>query len=819
LINRKVFRIIWISVAGLIALYVLALMVITIIANKEKAKFLVTINNALKENLQGDAVIKDIELNAWRHFPSIEVRLTGVSLSDTLYHRPLLSAASISTTIGIFQMLRKNKTVNNIEVKDGVFHLFTDSTGYNNNYLLKPKKKPEGPPKEASNNSIYIKHISVENTLVLIEDHPKNKKIEFTVNDLDADLEKKDSILPMEVRIDCKMKTGLGFDLSKGAYLENATLGGKWKLELNTASKTLSFDKMNVEINKHDFELTGAFNFAGEQLFSIGIVTKDVQYKEAAKVVTAAIRKKLDMFDLEKPINVNGVIKGSLLPGQPYVNMSWEVKNNVLKTPVAAFSSCSFSGNFMNEVVKDSSRNDANSRIVFTDFTGDWDGIKLKGKEITVNDLENSTLHFNLESYCGFDALDRKFALNTIRFVNGTAELNLKYDGPLKTGREVVENVNGSLHIKNGEVQYIPRDFTFTNCSGNIYFLEDSISLQKLQCDYKGNHFEVEVNGRNIRKKLMQEDSANATLTCNVFSPAINFGDFKTLFATPEKHEVKRKADKVKFSQTSSAIDDILEKGSLQVNLKANSLKYNNLEASNVQAGILFRQHNWSITNLFINMAGGTLSAKGNIRQVNSKYHEATLSTQMKGMNVQKAFYAFDDFGQDAITSKNIRGVLNTDANIKLGINNSGNIIPSSMHGAVNFSLRDGALVNFKPIMNVKNFVLANKDLSNIKFAELKDRLEIEGDKLYISRMEIESTALSMFIEGVYGFKGNSDLLLQLPLSNLEVRDKSYVPKNIGVNGKVGPSVRVRASSGDDGKMKFNITFSKKVKGKKEDKK
>lgn len=814
--NRKVFKIIWITIAGIIAFYVLALIVISILANKEKARILATINNALKENLQGEAHIKNIELNAWRHFPSIEIRLEDVSLIDTLYHLPVLSAGSISTTVSLIQVVKSNKSISNLEVKDAVFHLFTDSAGYSNNYLLKLKKKPAPETTgKKKNQSIFIRQINIENTLVLIENKQKEKRIEFTATEVEAKLDKKDSVIHINLKEDCLMKTGLGFNLSKGSYLENQQLEGEWQLDLNTSSKTISFNKTKLAINKHDYELTGYFDFSEKQQFKIQVDTKDVKYSDASALVTNAIRKKLVLFDLQKPINVTGIIEGSLLAGGiPYVNVLWNTKDNVLQTPAATFSNCGFEGNFLNEVIKDSPRTDPNSRIIFTTFSGDWDGIQLSGKNIMVNNLENSTLKFNLTSNCTFDALDRKFALSTIRFVKGAAALELQYDGPLTNGKEIVENLHGSLHIQDGEVQYIPRDFTFTNCSGDIYFLEDSISLKKIQCDYKDNHFEVNVDGKNIRKRLLNTDTANATMICNVFSPSVNLGDFKTLFSPTSEKKVVRKQDKVKFSKTASGIDDMLEKGALQINLKANTLKYNRLLASNVNAGILFRQHNWQITGFSVNLADGSLNAKGNIRQINPKYHEASLVMQMKNMNVQKAFYAFDDFGQNGISSKHIRGILNADANVKLGINSSGNIIPSTTKGIVNFSLKNGALINYEPLMKLQNFVLANKDVSNVKFAELKDKLEVDGDKLYISRMEIQSTALSMFIEGVYGFKGNTDLLLQLPLSNLSARDKNYIPKNIGVNSKVGPSVRVRASSGDDGKVKFNLTFSKKVKNK-----
>lgn len=66
--------------------------------------------------------------------------------------------------------------------------------------------------------------------------------------------------------------------------------------------------------------------------------------------------------------------------------------------------------------------------------------------------------------------------------------------------------------------------------------------------------------------------------------------------------------------------------------------------------------------------------------------------------------------------------------------------------------------------------------------------------------MEIESTALSMFIEGDYDLGGRTDLSIQIPLNNLKKRDQDFPPENVGIDGKVGPSVFLRVRPDKTGK-------------------
>jgi len=108
--------------------------------------------------------------------------------------------------------------------------------------------------------------------------------------------------------------------------------------------------------------------------------------------------------------------------------------------------------------------------------------------------------------------------------------------------------------------------------------------------------------------------------------------------------------------------------------------------------------------------------------------------------------------------------------------------------------------------------LFANRDFENIRFAELTDRLEINNKDIKINRMEIQSTVFSFFIEGVYSMKGNTDLSIQVPLSNLKKRDGNYSPENIGTDKKGGKSIFLRGRTGSDGNVAFKVDLFNKYK-------
>jgi hypothetical protein len=119
-------------------------------------------------------------------------------------------------------------------------------------------------------------------------------------------------------------------------------------------------------------------------------------------------------------------------------------------------------------------------------------------------------------------------------------------------------------------------------------------------------------------------------------------------------------------------------------------------------------------------------------------------------------------------------------------------------------------LINYEPLQNIKTFILKNRDLTNIQFAELHDKLEIRGDEIQINRMEINSSVVKLFVEGVYGLNNNTDISIQVPLSNLK-KPKEGKSKNAGIDSKTGPSVYLRVKPDKNGQLKVGLDVFKKL--------
>lgn len=208
--------------------------------------------------------------------------------------------------------------------------------------------------------------------------------------------------------------------------------------------------------------------------------------------------------------------------------------------------------------------------------------------------------------------------------------------------------------------------------------------------------------------------------------------------------------------------------------------------------------------------AGGNLKISGTINQAATN-NPFNLNADIDRVNVAAIFKSFDNFGQDAINSGNLEGRLTANANIKGQMTESSKIISNSMNGYVTFNLEDGALNNFSPLEKIGKFIFRKRNLSHVTFKSLHNKLLIEGNKITIPPMKIETSAVNIDLVGVYGMPKGTDIFMSIPLRNPEKEEANTIFGKMLRKGK-GFVVNLRAQDGDKDGVKIGWDPFKKGK-------
>jgi hypothetical protein len=144
-------------------------------------------------------------------------------------------------------------------------------------------------------------------------------------------------------------------------------------------------------------------------------------------------------------------------------------------------------------------------------------------------------------------------------------------------------------------------------------------------------------------------------------------------------------------------------------------------------------------------------------------------------LDITQLFYQFENFDQSTMTDKNVKGRISADIQFKSSWSKDLNINAKSVVSTSDITIENGELNEFRPILALSKY-LRLADLKHIRFATLKNQIQISNRKIFIPNMEIKSTAVNITGSGIHDFDNMVNYRIQLLLSDIlgkKVKDQN----------------------------------------------
>ena len=184
----------------------------------------------------------------------------------------------------------------------------------------------------------------------------------------------------------------------------------------------------------------------------------------------------------------------------------------------------------------------------------------------------------------------------------------------------------------------------------------------------------------------------------------------------------------------------------------------------------------------------------------------ARTSTWLEDIHVDSLFYVFEDFGQQFLQQRHLKGEIT--ANIKSDLYFDRHLTPRNdlMEADINVTIANGQLLSFEPMQKLSMFV-KRSELANLRFPELTNHFWIQNRTVYIPEMDIKSNvsrASVVSISGTHTFDQQMDYKFKIPLGkNEERRDKDEKFGNVEVVQTAGPANLFLTLKGDEDNYKI----------------
>lgn len=793
---------------GIFLFIIVAYMALAFYVNTHKKEILASITAEINENINGKLVAESMDPTFLQGFPRISLRLKNVIVKDSLYsdHKhTLLEANDFNISINSFAFLRGALEIRKIEIEDAKIYLFVDENGYSNSSIFKSKaeKKAEQPD---GGSFAEVKNFQLHN-VSFVSDNQKGKKLfQFIINDLNGKLKYDSDGWDADIKLDAFAKS-LAFNTKHGSFIENKKLNGNFDIRYNEEAENIVISPNDLDIGDDEFNIKGKFNIGKKNSeFSIGIVADGILWKNASNLLSNNISKQLDRFDLEKPIDVTCDIVGDLnSEGDPLIYVKAKIKDNRLHIPDGIVDNCNFTGIFTNEFVKGKGFTDPNSAVKLLNFTGNYKEIPFTVDTAIINDFSKPIASGTFKSQFPLEKLSNAVDKDLLVFSNGTADVSLKFKADI-VNLEITKPIfSGLVNIKDGDVTYAPRNLRFKNTNVALDFTEKALLIKNITLQSGKSVVNMEGDIENFLN-LYYTDPERIVLNWKVKSPQLHLGEFLGFLGSRKTTRIAKK--KTSKSTLSENLNFLFEKSNVAMNVQVDKFFYNKFYATDVKANVLLSETGIFIKNARVNHARGFMDVNGSLTQ-GKTLNKFTINALVKNVNIEKFFYAFNNFGMESMSSKNLRGFLYSKANITGSISNDGKLVTNSMNGTIDFDLQKGALVNFEALKSAGKFAFPFRDLDNITFTNLNGKLDITGEKVKIHPMKINSSVLNMDLAGIYSFGKGTNIALDVPLRNPK-KDKDITDEELLEERRNrGIVIHLLASDDEDGKVKIKLVSKK----------
>lgn len=755
------------------------------------------VSSAISVKTRGDVKIDGLSVSFFRTFPLISLQLNKVVIKDSITsyaHKDFLNASDIYLRVSLAGLIRGKAKVGKILIRNAEINITSDSADNTNEYIFETK------PKTERETTTELPDLELQNVKVAYQ-RPKRLK-DYNANIQLLKCSSKDKNGRLEIKVNVKMMVGsLSFNTKRGSYMKQKKFEGKFNISYEREKKDLSFKNIGIYVDNHPYVFSGGFNLDNNNgLFNLDIRTNNVLYENAASILNEPVQKALKPYSVMDPVDLHIRLSGrTIYRYNPFVDVTMNVKNNKVTTPQGVFENCSFTGYFSNQMNENKERDDTNSFLRFNNFTGTWENIAFKSDTIKISNLITPYLECDVASEVDMKTLNKLTDSKTFSFIEGKTSFDIDFRGPIM-GNDTASDINGTINITDASIKYNPRNILLSDCNGDLKFVSNDLFVNKLNASVGKTKLLMKGSAANFLS-LLNVSPEKLSLKWKITSPQLHLDDFKTLLSSSSKPTNGRKS-KSTIAKTSSRIDKMFAEGDMYISLETPSMDYKTFRSSNVKMDVVFTPAEVKMERVALEHAGGVMKVEGTMRNGTAK-NPVNLHVVMSNMDIPQLFTAFNNFGQDAVTYQNLKGKISADIHYTTSVTNKATLVADDSEGNIDFLLANGELNNFAPLEEISEKVFKKQDFGNIRFADLKNRLDLKGTAFIINSMDIRSTALNFTVEGVYDFKKGTDMFIKMPLRNLL---KSQANTDISDGGKParGVSIRLRAKTGDDGKLKIS---------------
>ena len=732
----------------------------------------------INKQLDTEVSVKNIDFSVLKKFPYASLEFSDVIAKEAVIRigpkDTLFYAGKIFLQFNIVDIFKKKYHIKKIEINNAYAMPVIDEKGNDNYHFWKASED------DTSGNafSFALERVLLKNIKVVYSNEASGQNISFDINKTVLNGNFSNDKYDMSFNSDLFVNHLL---FEKINYMKEQNIKLDMVLTVNNKNNSYSISKGIMVVSQLKFDVLGkVFSVDDGTGLDLAINGKDMDIPAIFSLLPEKYKS------IAKDYSSNGVFYfESTLTGEitPHTNPSFNAEFGITNGEVFQKSA---SIKLRNVNLKGRYGTGKQNRmetnfIEVNEFTATLGKGKLSGN-FGIENFSSPKIHLSTVSEIDLAELQDFIQLDTIQAVRGNLKIDATFWGNIKDPKNYTiedfkrSRTSGQMNFSDMKFAIKGNALDYNNINGQFLFDNNDIIINNLIGNISSSNFELKGFFRNIISYFFIEEQ-KLTVDATLRSANINLDELLSANFSPGSDSTYN----LRFSKNAG----------FYLTVDIDKLTFRKFEGKNINGKIILKDEKFLANPVSLQAMDGEVTAAGIIDGSDGATFLITCDATVKNIDIQKLFYQFENFGQNIMEDKHIKGVAFANIGFVSVMNSNLQIDPDKIYTHASLSIEKGELINFEPMKELSSFIKVS-ELEHIKFSSLKNEIEIRNQEIYIPKMEVNSNALNISISGSHTFNNEIDYRFKVLLSDLLAQKARKAKKE---NEEFGFMVGVRGNT------------------------
>ncbi|HEX8426205.1 AsmA-like C-terminal region-containing protein [Hymenobacter sp.] len=753
------------------------------------ALFVQEVNRYLRTPVQ----VGKMEVSLLDQFPRVSITLHEVCVSGSISQDtvPLARVRRLYCAFDAWDIWRGHYRIRAVTLTDGRVYVGHDVKGRPNYDVIRydttagPSDKPL---------AFGLENVHLERIHTTYDDQLREQRYTVRVEDMQAELDVNDMLVDVTAQGDTHVEA---LQLGSDVYFRDKALKVTTRLRVDRAARLVTIQPSELTIGRAAYGVAGKVSYRQATDLDVKLDGRNTDVQSVLALLPPRVANRLSAYRSRGDVYFGGTVKGTLAGKEnPRLDFRFGCRDASFYHPEykQAVEHVFLTATFSSGTARSASTSELNLR----DVRGTLQNRPFSGS-LRYSNFQDPQVALSLNADLDVARVLQFYPVAGVRSGSGTAQLQVSFAGNMREFRAspATAAVQSAGELALRGVQLRLRDFTqpFTGLNGSFLLRRNDVAVNSFTWRVGASDFQMSGMFKNALGWLLLPRQ-QLLVEADVRSRQLNFDQLLSL---------RSSAGAAASTSTSSGSGygfRLPPNLALDVNVQAQRARFRRFRGQDLRGTIRLQNQVLSAPSLSVAAAGGRASFRGTLDARRPELLRLSSSTSCQQLPLDSLFYVFEDFGQQFITARHLRGTLTASAESDMYFSNNLDPLTDKLQAEVQVTVRNGELNNFMPLQKL-SMIAGRERLRHLRFAQLTTPVYIQSRTVYLPEMEIRSNvkaASLVRVTGTHTFDQQMDYHLSIPIL------PGLLSKVVSNGNTAGPSLLL-AIQGDENN--FRVSYDR----------